>query len=229
MAGPPSERRRVGHRYASPPSNASTHIEVLVRLPVTLGVILARSKTGFRKTDTVLNRLIRGAIQTGLFAGIFSLGDLITFVCWPATNFYGMFAIPIGRIYTNVSLLPRSLQTRRRDRVLTTVPLTDALGHADEPSGAPCTASRYNRRRRTGDYILCRPAVHATNLLQGQAPPSLLRWARATTVGSTTQGASTTNIQLGEIEVQKEVMVFGDGEAHDARDSKAHVSSVEAV
>ncbi|THG95628.1 hypothetical protein EW026_g6069 [Hermanssonia centrifuga] len=70
----------------------------------TLGMILARSKTGFQKTDTVLNRLIRGAIQTGLFAGIFSLGDLVTFLRWPETNFYGMFAIPIGRIYTNTLL-----------------------------------------------------------------------------------------------------------------------------
>ncbi|KAI0090562.1 hypothetical protein BDY19DRAFT_717758 [Irpex rosettiformis] len=69
-----------------------------------LGFLLARSKTGFRKTDSVINQLIRGAIQTGLFAGIFSLGDLITFIKMPETNFYGMFAIPIGRIYTNTLL-----------------------------------------------------------------------------------------------------------------------------
>lgn len=69
----------------------------------TLTFVLIRSRTGFTKTDTVVNRLIRGAVQTGLFAGIFSLGDLITFLRWPNTNFYGMFAIPIGRIYTNVS------------------------------------------------------------------------------------------------------------------------------
>ena len=52
----------------------------------------------------MLNRLIRGAIQTGFFAAIFAAGDLITFLRVPSTNFYGMFAIPIGRIYTNVSL-----------------------------------------------------------------------------------------------------------------------------
>ncbi|KAH7886537.1 hypothetical protein F5I97DRAFT_1003507 [Phlebopus sp. FC_14] len=73
-------------------------------ITVTLTIILMRSKTGFRKTDTVVNRLIRGAIQTGLFAGIFSLGDLITFTALPTTNLYGMFAIPIGRIYTNTLL-----------------------------------------------------------------------------------------------------------------------------
>ena len=74
-------------------------------LAATLVIVFSRSRTGFRKTDTVLNRLIRGAIQTGLFAGIFSMADLITFVVLPNMNLYGMFAIPIGRIYTNVSVL----------------------------------------------------------------------------------------------------------------------------
>ncbi|KAI6025302.1 hypothetical protein BKA83DRAFT_4259636 [Pisolithus microcarpus] len=70
----------------------------------TLSVILARAKTGWSATDTVLRRLIRGAVQTGLFASIFSLGDLISFLALPTTNFYGMFAIPIGRIYSNTLL-----------------------------------------------------------------------------------------------------------------------------
>lgn len=69
-----------------------------------LGYILYRSRTGFKKTDSVINRLIRGAVQTGLFAVIFSLGDLITFLKFPTTNLFGMFAVPIGRIYTNTLL-----------------------------------------------------------------------------------------------------------------------------
>ncbi|KAH0832972.1 hypothetical protein J3R83DRAFT_11950 [Lanmaoa asiatica] len=73
-------------------------------ITTTLTIIFSRSRTGFRKTDTILNRLTRGAIQTGLFAGIFSMGDLITFIVLPNTNLYGMFAIPIGRIYTNTLL-----------------------------------------------------------------------------------------------------------------------------
>ena len=65
--------------------------------------VLSRSRTGFRKTDTIINRLIRGAIQTGLFASIFALADLFSFVLHGDTNLYAMFAFPIGRIYTNVS------------------------------------------------------------------------------------------------------------------------------
>ncbi|KAF8553140.1 hypothetical protein OG21DRAFT_1414869, partial [Imleria badia] len=82
----------------------SMQVVVDTFITVTLIFVFSRSRTGFRKTDTVLNRLIRGAIQTGLFAGIFSMGDLISFLVLPTTNFYGMFAIPIGRIYTNTLL-----------------------------------------------------------------------------------------------------------------------------
>ncbi|KAJ6588660.1 hypothetical protein B0H19DRAFT_1100528 [Mycena capillaripes] len=66
--------------------------------------VLSRSKTGFHRTDTIINRLIRGAIQTGLFASIFALGDLFSFIFAPNTTFYAMFAFPIGRIYTNTLL-----------------------------------------------------------------------------------------------------------------------------
>ncbi|KAG5652451.1 hypothetical protein H0H81_004995 [Sphagnurus paluster] len=69
-----------------------------------LTFILSRSRTGFRTTDTIINRLIRGAVQTGLFASIFALADLFTFVLHPGTNLYAMFAYPIGRIYTNTLL-----------------------------------------------------------------------------------------------------------------------------
>ena len=57
----------------------------------------------------MINRLIRGAIQTGLFASIFALADLFSFVLHRETNLYAMFAFPIGRIYTNVRDISISL------------------------------------------------------------------------------------------------------------------------
>lgn len=50
---------------------------------------------------------------------------------------------------------------------------------------------------------------------QGQLP-SMLRWA-----GSTTQNISS-NIQLSEIAVQKEVVVFGDDSAESSRVDRKH-------
>jgi len=69
-----------------------------------LSIVLSRSRTGFRRTDTIVNRLIRGAIQTGLFASMFALADLFSFVLHRDTLLYAMFAYPIGRIYSNTLL-----------------------------------------------------------------------------------------------------------------------------
>ncbi|KAJ6588640.1 hypothetical protein B0H19DRAFT_1248263 [Mycena capillaripes] len=73
-------------------------------ITASLVAALARSRTGFRKTDTVINRLIQGAIETGTFASMFALADLFSFVFFRNTNLYAMFAFPIGRIYTNTLL-----------------------------------------------------------------------------------------------------------------------------
>ncbi|KAF4596683.1 hypothetical protein EYR40_007628 [Pleurotus pulmonarius] len=73
-------------------------------ITASLSFVLSQSKTGFRRTDTIINRLIRGAVQTGLFVAIFALADLFSFVLHGDTNFYAMFAYPIGRIYTNTLL-----------------------------------------------------------------------------------------------------------------------------
>ncbi|EIM84074.1 uncharacterized protein STEHIDRAFT_170466 [Stereum hirsutum FP-91666 SS1] len=73
-------------------------------ITVSLCWSLWRSRTGFRKTDSLIFRVMRGAIQTGLFVTIFALGDMFSFHFNPTTNLYAMFAFPIGRIYTNTLL-----------------------------------------------------------------------------------------------------------------------------
>ncbi|KAJ7512904.1 hypothetical protein B0H11DRAFT_2182228 [Mycena galericulata] len=71
-------------------------------ITVSLVTALARARTGVRRTDTIINRLIRGAIETGTFASAFALGDLFSFLFFRDTNLYTLFAFPMGRIYTNV-------------------------------------------------------------------------------------------------------------------------------
>ena len=63
--------------------------------------------------------------------------------------------------------------------------------------------------------------------MQRQAP-SLLQWARnGATAGTSTTQATSTNIALSEISVQKDVVVFGDRESMpEAQDSKHHIASI---
>lgn len=53
--------------------------------------------------DTPLPRHFRGALQTGIIASAVSLISFIGFVTQPSINLYAMFALPIGRVYSNVS------------------------------------------------------------------------------------------------------------------------------
>lgn len=102
-----------------------------------LTTVLYRSRTGFHKTDTVIRRLIRGAVQTGVFASIFSLGDLVAFLTSTDSNLYGMFAFPVGRIYTNVRL---SLYLKSTSTITC---FTDINGY----SGVSCRIENSDLRR----------------------------------------------------------------------------------
>ncbi|KAJ7637515.1 hypothetical protein B0H17DRAFT_1106743 [Mycena rosella] len=100
-----------------------TSADLLITLCLTIA--LARSKTGSRTTDTIINRLIRCTIQTGLFASIFALADLFSFLLHRNTNLYAMFAYPIGRIYTNTLL--NTLNSRANMKLTDTVIDSDNL------------------------------------------------------------------------------------------------------
>lgn len=63
--------------------------------------VLSRSRTGFRRTDSLINLLIRGALQTGCFATIFSVITVATYVTQPVTtSIFVIFTLPLGRIYS---------------------------------------------------------------------------------------------------------------------------------
>ncbi|KAK0496233.1 hypothetical protein EDD18DRAFT_199784 [Armillaria luteobubalina] len=66
----------------------------------TLSYALYRARTGYHRTDSVIYRLIRGAVQTGLFACIFAMGHLTAFLISPDTLVYAFFAGSTGRMYS---------------------------------------------------------------------------------------------------------------------------------
>jgi len=85
-----------------------------------LSIALLRARTGVGRTDYLVYQVIRGAVQTGVFAGVFSLATLITYVCLPQTALSLLFAIPTGRIYTSslmYSLLAKADSAERCSRV----------------------------------------------------------------------------------------------------------------
>ncbi|KAG8218151.1 hypothetical protein J3R82DRAFT_3693 [Butyriboletus roseoflavus] len=63
--------------------------------------LLQMSRTGFRRSDTMINKLIVFSINTGLLTSICAVASLISIAAWPTTFIYIAFYFCLGRLYCN--------------------------------------------------------------------------------------------------------------------------------
>ncbi|KII90192.1 hypothetical protein PLICRDRAFT_582952 [Plicaturopsis crispa FD-325 SS-3] len=80
---------------------------------------LRKSRTGFRRTDNVITGLIRSSVETAAFAFFFCVMDFICFTIpqLQDTNFHLIFALPMGRIYTNTLLTTLNSRSNMRSEL----------------------------------------------------------------------------------------------------------------
>ncbi|TFK26030.1 hypothetical protein FA15DRAFT_686664 [Coprinopsis marcescibilis] len=99
----------------------SSAVDILIA--ASLAFLLHRSRTGFKRSDTVINKLIIFVVHTGLLTTICAVSSLICLVASPNTLIYASFYFCIGRFYTNSFLatlnsrkqLQGSAQSSERD------------------------------------------------------------------------------------------------------------------
>ncbi|KAJ7712044.1 hypothetical protein B0H16DRAFT_1900285 [Mycena metata] len=75
---------------------------------VLLVYYLNKSRTGLSKTNSVITRLTRSAVESAAFATFFSIMVLITFTRFPSTGLHLLFSQPMGRIYTLITVVVNS-------------------------------------------------------------------------------------------------------------------------
>ncbi|KAG6833998.1 hypothetical protein H0H93_012676, partial [Arthromyces matolae] len=66
-----------------------------------LCTLLHRSRTGFQRSDTMINKLILFAVNTGVLTSLCAVGSLISIVVAGQTFLYIAFFFCIGRLYSN--------------------------------------------------------------------------------------------------------------------------------
>ncbi|KAI6004146.1 hypothetical protein EDD15DRAFT_2507560 [Pisolithus albus] len=59
--------------------------------------LLQKSRTGFRRSDTMINKLMLFSLNTGLLTGIFAVASLISISVWPNAFIYIAFYFCVGR------------------------------------------------------------------------------------------------------------------------------------
>ncbi|KAI0791270.1 hypothetical protein C8Q75DRAFT_805621 [Abortiporus biennis] len=73
-------------------------------IAVALCVILWKKKTGFRRTDTQINMLMRYSIHTGALTSVASIGVLITYAAMPHNYVYIGIYVALPKLYLNAIL-----------------------------------------------------------------------------------------------------------------------------
>ncbi|KAF8843184.1 hypothetical protein BDN67DRAFT_924969 [Paxillus ammoniavirescens] len=72
-----------------------------VLIAALLCMMLQKSRTGFRRSDTMINKLILFTVNTGLLTSICAVASLVSISLWPNTFIYIGFYFCLGRLYCN--------------------------------------------------------------------------------------------------------------------------------
>ncbi|KAG2108958.1 uncharacterized protein F5147DRAFT_693500 [Suillus discolor] len=72
-----------------------------ILIAVLLCTFLQRSRTGFRRSDTMINKLMLFTINTGLITSVCAMMSFISIVVWPDTFIYIAFYFCVGRLNCN--------------------------------------------------------------------------------------------------------------------------------
>ncbi|KAF7336228.1 hypothetical protein MVEN_02170700 [Mycena venus] len=73
-------------------------------IALTLAVALRSKKTGFAVTDTVVDKIIRMTVQTGMLTALFSILDVICFLTLQGVTVNFIWNIPLSKLYSNCLL-----------------------------------------------------------------------------------------------------------------------------
>ncbi|KAH9858592.1 hypothetical protein C2E23DRAFT_799261, partial [Lenzites betulinus] len=86
-----------------------------VVIAVILCVILHQSRTGFTKSNILINRLMLFAVNTGLLTSICAIFSFISILAWPNTFIYVTFFFFLGRLYANSLMATLNARNSIRD------------------------------------------------------------------------------------------------------------------
>jgi len=73
---------------------------------------LKGKKTGMTATDTVVDRIIRMTVQTGLLTAFFNVMDVVSFLTIKNATFNFMFNIPLSKLYSNCLMSTLNARTQ---------------------------------------------------------------------------------------------------------------------
>ncbi|KAI0751311.1 hypothetical protein C8Q80DRAFT_566226 [Daedaleopsis nitida] len=133
-----------------------------VAIAAILCTILHTSRTNFARSNTLINKLIVFAVNTGLLTSVCACISLITFFTVPDTFIYICFYFLIGRLYSNSLMATLNARQSLREAASTN---DVSLSLRDLQPGTNSNLAQYTRR---GDGIAIR--IETTHDMKHDGP-----------------------------------------------------------
>ncbi|EIW53744.1 uncharacterized protein TRAVEDRAFT_81795, partial [Trametes versicolor FP-101664 SS1] len=73
-------------------------------IAVTMTILLLKTKTGFRRSDSLVNKLARLAIESGTITASVAIVDVVMFSALPQTLYHECPALALAKLYANMML-----------------------------------------------------------------------------------------------------------------------------
>ncbi|KAG2013376.1 hypothetical protein CC2G_010295 [Coprinopsis cinerea AmutBmut pab1-1] len=103
---------------------------------------LQRSRTGFKKSDSMISRLILFTVSTGFLTSLCAIGSLVSILAWGQTLIYVAFYFSIGRLYSNSVLATLNARKSIRGLGEDSDELSFSLQSFPKSGSRPLTSSR---------------------------------------------------------------------------------------
>ncbi|KAJ4480144.1 hypothetical protein J3R30DRAFT_2583565 [Lentinula aciculospora] len=121
-----------------------------------LTFLLQKSKTGFQRSDTMLNKLTVFAVNTGALTSFCAVASLISILAAPNTFIYILFFFCMGRLYTNSLLATLNARKKIRaggDNIQTTSGQNFSFSF-NKSFTKPSSFSSYPSKKQTGEISI---------------------------------------------------------------------------
>ncbi|KAF9065861.1 hypothetical protein BDP27DRAFT_1450038 [Rhodocollybia butyracea] len=142
-----------------------------VLIAAILSFLLQGSKTGFRRSDSMLNTLTLYAVNTGMLTSLCAVASLISIVAAPNTFIYIAFFFCMGRLYTNsllATLNARKAIRERGDNVHSTIGGNFSLSFKSIAKPASSLLSWTSKHTPEDDPISTGVSVQVTREIRSQ-------------------------------------------------------------
>lgn len=106
---------------------------------------LLKSRSGMKTSDSIVHHFVRNAVQSGLFATIWSLAALGTYFLLPKWTIYTIFDLTSGSIYTHMIFDGLLSRTRLRGQMAERTELGVAFPSQTNSNSSP--SQNYERKR----------------------------------------------------------------------------------